>query len=90
MSGFVVSEVANVLARVQFDRKRLNQELDAIGEMDFQALENRFRMGIVNDRELIETVLDSWVHKHGCQATVEVICRVLESNEDRLASGKSS
>jgi hypothetical protein len=88
MAAVVVSEVATVLARVpQLDRRRLNRELDAFCEMDYQALENRFIFGLVNYTTVIETVLDSWVRKFGCQATTGVLCRALESNKERLASG---
>jgi hypothetical protein len=90
MTTLKVAEVANVLARLEFDRKRLNRELDALGEIDFQALENRFNMGIVNYRTLIETVLDSWVQNHASQATIGVVCEALKYNEDQLASGWST
>jgi hypothetical protein len=90
MARVTVSEVTTVLASLQLDRNRLNYELDALGEVDFQAIDNRFIIGIVGYRALIETVLDSWVRKHGFQATIGVLCEALECNEDRLASGKST
>jgi hypothetical protein len=90
MTTLKVAEVANVLARLEFDRRRLNRELDALGEIDFQALENRFNMGIVNYRTLIETVLDSWVQNHASQATIGVVCEALKYNEGQLASGWST
>jgi hypothetical protein len=41
-----VSEAASVLARLsQLDRRRLNRELDAFYEIDYQALEKRFFIG---------------------------------------------
>jgi hypothetical protein len=83
-----VSEVATVLARLPLlDRRRLNRELDAFCEIDYLALEKRFFIDLVNYTELIETVLDRWVQKHGCKATIGVLCRALECNEDQSASG---
>jgi hypothetical protein len=90
MSAVTVSEVATVLTRVKFDRRRLNQELDALSAIDYEALEKRFIIDLVDYRKLIETVLDGWVQKPGFQATLGVLCRALECNEDRLASGKST
>jgi hypothetical protein len=90
MARVTVSEVTTVLASLHFDRRRFNQEIAALREIDFQAIDNRFSMGLVNYRDLIETVLDSWVQKHGFQATISVLCGALECNEDRLASGKST
>jgi uncharacterized protein YlbG (UPF0298 family) len=87
MAKVKVSEVAIVLARVQFDRRRLNRELDAFCEIDYQALERRFFIGFVNYRELIETVLDRWVQQHGIKARIGVLCGALECNGDQLASG---
>jgi hypothetical protein len=90
MAKVTVSEVTTVLSSLHFDRKRFNQEIAGLGEVDFQAIDNRFSMGLVNHRDLIETVLDSWVQKDGFQATISVLCRALESNKDRLASGRSN
>jgi hypothetical protein len=88
MASVKVSEVASVLARLrQLERRRLNRELDAFCEMDYQALEKRFFIDFVNYREFIETILDRWVQKHGCKATIGVLCGALECNEDRSASG---
>jgi hypothetical protein len=88
MATVKVSEVATVLARLtRLDRRTLNQELDVLCEIDYQALENRFNMG--NYRELMETVLDRWVQKFAGQATIGVLCRALECNGDQLASGRS-
>jgi hypothetical protein len=89
MATVKVSEVATVLARLPLlDRRRLNRELDAFFEIDYQVLEKRFFFDLVNYTELIETVLDRWVQKHGCKATVGVLCEALERNKDQLASGK--
>jgi uncharacterized protein YlbG (UPF0298 family) len=87
MATAKVSELATVLARVQFDRRRLNRELDAFCEIDYQALEKRFLVGFVNYRDLIETVVDRWLQKHGCKARIGVLCIALECNGDQLASG---
>jgi hypothetical protein len=90
MATVAVSEVAKFLERLEFDRRSLNMELDALGKVDFQALGSRFIMGIINDRELIQTVLDRWVQKQGSQASIATLCKALENNQNPLASGKSS
>jgi hypothetical protein len=90
MAAIVVLEVATVLARVQLNRSMLNRELDALSETDFRTLENRFIFGLVNYTAVIETVLDGWVQKYGCQATIGVLCQALENNNERLASGEFS
>jgi hypothetical protein len=63
MTAVNASEVATVLARVKSDRKRLNQELDALCEIDCEALEKRFIIDFVGYMKLMETVLDSWTDK---------------------------
>jgi hypothetical protein len=63
MTAVKVSEVATVLARVKFDRRRLNQELDALCEIDYDALEKRFIIEFVDYMKLMDTVLDSWTDK---------------------------
>jgi hypothetical protein len=61
-----------------------------LGETDFRTLENRFIVGLVNYTAVIETVLDGWVQKYRCQATIGVLCQALQNNSERLASGKFS
>jgi hypothetical protein len=91
MSTVKVCEVATILARLpKLNRRRLNQELDALSEIDYEALEKRFIIDLVDYRKLIESLLDSWVQKRGFQATIGVLCRALGNIEDRLASGKST
>jgi hypothetical protein len=82
-----VSKVATVLARVQLNTRVLNREPDAFKETDFQALENRFIFGLVNNTAVIETMLDGWVQKYGCQATIGVLRQALENNNERLTFG---
>jgi hypothetical protein len=56
-------EIATFLGRLEFDGRKLNRRLTAVGKIDYQSLEIRLTMSIVNERELIESVLHGLVQK---------------------------
>jgi hypothetical protein len=89
MGNVQLSEVAGVLTDLQFDKRRLNYNLDAFGENFFDQLNLRFRKGMINHREFLESILRRWIQNHGSEATIEALAEALATNGDRLAAGES-
>jgi hypothetical protein len=90
MSSVQVSDVAGALTDLPFDKRRLNYNLGAFGESDFEALRLRFFNGMINHREFVESILSHWIQNHGSEATIEALAEALATNGDRQASGESS
>jgi hypothetical protein len=90
MSSVPVSEVGGVLTDLPFDKRRLNYNLGALGESDFEALRLRFYNGMINHREFVESILSHWIQNDGSEATIQALVEALATNGDRQASGESS
>jgi hypothetical protein len=87
MATVAGSKIATFLGRLKFEGRKLNRGLTTVGKIDYQALEIRLNMSIVNDREVIESVLDGKARKTRKANPYWTFCRALKINKHILASG---
>jgi hypothetical protein len=88
MPSVGLSVVADVLTDLRFDKRRLNFNLGAFSENDFEPLHTRFYSGMINHRDFVESILGRWIQNHGFGATIAALSEALAINGDRQASGE--
>lgn len=80
------AEILNSCTIITYNWKTLHAGLEI--QENYVQLEQQFKSGVLQSRELFHTILTQWSSEKGSDATVQKLCTILENMNYRHVSGK--